>query len=178
MKFNIGCGHRNFGNDWIHIDGGSYDHLNSSDIFIPTYDKNIADLIYASHLIEYFNRNEVEILLKRWKEVLKPNGVLRLAVPNFEIIANLYINRQYPLDNFLGPLYGKMKMSKNIIYHKTTYDFTSLEKLLKIIGMKKIRKYDWRKTEHSKYDDHSQAYLPHMDKKNGILLSLNVECIK
>jgi len=178
MKFNIGCGWRNFGKDWIHIDGGNYDHIDSKDIFISTYDDNTADLIYASHFIEYFNRDEVVPLLKRWKEVLKPNGVLRLAVPNFEIFAKLYIHGRHSLDSFLGPLYGKMKMSDNIIYHKTVYDFTSLEKLLKIIGMKKIRKYDWRKTEHANFDDHSQAYLPHMDKKNGMLMSLNVECIK
>jgi len=50
--------------------------------------------------------------------------------------------------------------------------------LLKIIGMKKIRKYNWRQTEHANFDDHSQAYLPHMDKKDGVLMSLNVECIK
>jgi len=178
MKFNIGCGQRNFGDDWIHIDGGNYDHLESSDIFISRYENNIADLIYASHFIEYFDRDEVLPLLKRWKEVLKPNGVLRLAVPNFEKIANLYINGKYSLDSFLGPLYGKMKMSNNTIYHKTTYDFTSLEKLLKVIGMKKIKKYDWWNTEHKNFDDHSQAYLPHMDKKNGILISLNVECMK
>ena len=44
--------------------------------------------------------------------------------------------------------------------------------------MKEIKKYNWRKTEHSMFDDHSQAYLPHMDKENGILISLNVECVK
>jgi len=27
-------------------------------------------------------------------------------------------------------------------------------------------------------DDHSQAYLPHMDKENGILISLNIEATK
>jgi len=27
-------------------------------------------------------------------------------------------------------------------------------------------------------DDYSQAYVPHMDKENGILISLNVECHK
>jgi predicted SAM-dependent methyltransferase len=178
MKFNIGCGKRNFGNDWIHVDGGNYNHLNSSDIFISTYEDNSADLIYASHLIEYFNRDEVLPLLRRWKEVLKPNGVLRLAVPNFEIFAKLYIKGEYSLDSFLGPLYGKMEMVENTIYHKTTYDFTSLKKLLKTIGMKEIKKYDWRQTEHSEFDDHSQAYLPHMNKENGLLMSLNVECIK
>ena len=34
MRFNIGCGWRDFGKDWIHIDGGDYDHLDSDDIFI------------------------------------------------------------------------------------------------------------------------------------------------
>ena len=36
----------------------------------------------------------------------------------------------------------------------------------------------WRETEHSQFDDHSQAYVPHMDKENGVLISLNVECNK
>ena len=44
--------------------------------------------------------------------------------------------------------------------------------------MKNVIEYDWRETEHSEFDDHSQAYIPHMDKDNGTLISLNVECIK
>jgi hypothetical protein len=28
------------------------------------------------------------------------------------------------------------------------------------------------------FDDHSQAYLPHMDKENGTLISLNIEAVK
>ena len=104
MKFNIGCGWRNFGDDWIHIDGGDYDHLDSNDIFITEYESNTADLIYASHFIEYLDREEVIPLLERWKEVLKPNGVMRLAVPDFEVYANLYSSGEYPLDNFLGVL--------------------------------------------------------------------------
>ncbi|HAI38830.1 MAG TPA: methyltransferase, partial [Maribacter sp.] len=39
-------------------------------------------------------------------------------------------------------------------------------------------KYDWRQTEHAKFDDHSQAYIPHMDKENGTLISLNIEAVK
>ena len=175
MKFNIGCGWRNFGDDWIHIDGGDYDHLDSNDIFITEYESNTADLIYASHFIEYLDREEVIPLLERWKEVLKPNGVMRLAVPDFEVYANLYSSGEYP---FLGVLYGKMPMSDKTIYHKTVYDFDSIKKLLEGVGMKEVKKYDWEKTEHSEFDDHSQAYLPHMDKENGTLMSLNVECLK
>jgi hypothetical protein len=71
-----------------------------------------------------------------------------------------------------------MKMDELTIYHKTTYDYTSLSTLLNEVGMRKIKKYQWDHTEHAQFDDHSQAYLPHMDKKNGTLISLNVECIK
>ena len=178
MRFNIGCGWRDFGKDWIHIDGGDYDHLDSDDIFIKEYESNSADLIYSSHFIEYLDREEVIPLLERWKEVLKPNGVLRLAVPNFEVYSNLYSSGEYPLDNFLGVLYGKMPMGDETIYHKTVYDFHSLKSLLKNIGMKEIKKYNWEETSHSEFDDHSQAYLPHMDKENGTSMSLNVECKK
>ena len=70
-------------------------------------------------------------------------------------------------------------MKDEIIYHKTVYDYQSLETMLtKQIGFKRVRKYDWKETEHSHFDDHSQAYLPHMDKENGTLISLNVEAIK
>ena len=178
MRFNIGCGWRDFGKDWIHIDGGDYDHLDSDDIFIKEYESNSADLIYSSHFIEYLDMEEVITLLERWKEVLKTNGVLRLAVPNFEVYANLYSSGEYPLDNFLGVLYGKMPMGDETIYHKTVYDFHSLKSLLKNIGMKEIKKYNWEETSHSEFDDHSQAYLPHMDKENGTSMSLNVECKK
>ena len=72
----------------------------------------------------------------------------------------------------------KMKMGGKFIYHKTVYDFHSLKSLLKNIGMKEIKKYNWEETSHSEFDDHSQAYLPHMDKENGTSMSLNVECKK
>ena len=178
IKINMGCGWRNFGNDWLHIDGGTYPHLDSNDIFNLPYQNNTVDLIYASHVIEYFDREEVINLLKEWIRVLKSGCILRLAVPNFEIMTKLYLNRQISLKNILGPLYGKMEMGNQMIYHKTVYDFDSLKLLLKNLNMQNIEKYDWRKTEHSNFDDHSQAYIPHMDKKNGTLISLNVECIK
>ena len=183
MKFNLGCGWRNFGKGWIHVDGGNYEHLDSNNIYLGEYESSSADLIYASHVIEYFDREEVVKLLDCWKDILKPNGILRIAVPDFESMISLYAEYKlgyggYPLGKFLGPLFGKMNMGDEVIYHKTTYDFQSLSSLLENIGMKDVKRYDWEQTEHSKFDDHSQAYLPHMDKENGTLISLNVECTK
>ena len=179
IKINMGCGPRNFGKDWIHIDGGNYEHLDYSDIRdLSQLRTNSVELIYASHVIEYFDRLEVVDLLSEWKRVLKPYGVLRLAVPNFAVLSELYLSGKIKLENTLGPLYGRMIMGDKVIYHKTTYDFSSLKNLLQEIGFYNVMPYNWRETEHAQFDDHSQAYFPHMDKTNGILISLNVECIK
>ena len=178
MKLNIGCGKRNFGDKWIHIDGANFSHIDSNDILLKSFKNDSVDLIYSSHFIEYFDRNEIISLLKRWKKVLKKNGILRLAVPDFRVCTDLYLKGLFPLENFLGPLYGKMKMGDKLIYHKTVFDFESLKKILESIGMTHISIYDWRKTEHAKFDDHSQAYLPHFDKEEGTLISLNVESKK
>ena len=52
IKINLGCGWRNFGKDWIHIDGGDYSHLDSTDIFNLPYEDNSVDLIYDFNLGE------------------------------------------------------------------------------------------------------------------------------
>ena len=179
MKISLGCGNRNFGKEWIHIDGSKYDHISSHDIINLPYEYNSIDLIYASHILEYFDREEVINVLNKWKSYLKIGGVLRLAVPNFKNYSKLYNENKINLDQLLGPLYGKWKMTdKDIIYHKTTYDFDSLKNLLINTGFDDIKYWNWREVDHGIYDDYSQSYIPHMDKDNGTLMSLNIECIK
>lgn len=177
MKLNLGCGKRNFGKDWIHIDGSNYEHIHSHDIENLPFEENTVDIIYASHVFEYFDREECVNVLQKWKNVLKPGGILRLAVPNFEEYTRLYVNGKITLDQCLGPLYGKWKMTETeTIYHKTTYDFTSLKQILENNGFKDVKKWDWKQVEHGNSDDYSQSYIPHMDKENGTLMSLNIEC--
>jgi predicted SAM-dependent methyltransferase len=178
MKLHLGCGKRDFGTEWISIDGGDFPHLHSHDITKLDFKDNTVDLIYSSHVLEYFDRVEVIDVLNEWKRVLKPNGILRIAVPDFESMVKLYLSGKYNLENFLGPIFGKMEMSDEVIYHRTTYDYNSLKKILEKVGFLDIKLYNWKETEHSHIDDHSQAYLPHMDKQNGTLISLNIECKK
>lgn len=175
----MGCGKRNFGKDWVHIDGGDYKHLDYQSITdLSQFNDSTVDLIYSSHVISYFDRFEILKLLCEWKRVLKTNGVLRLAVPNFKELANLYISKKIDLEGILGPLYGRMDMGSQKIYHKTVYDFNSLKNVLEGLGFSNVKKYEWRETCHSSFDDHSQAYIPHMNKESGTLISLNVECTK
>jgi len=90
----------------------------------------------------------------------------------------LYQQGEIKLEQILGPLYGKMKMGDQTIYHKIVYDYASLSKLLTECGFRDVFEYEWRETDHADHDDHSQAYIPHMDKDNGVLISLNVEAKK
>ena len=183
IKLHLGCGWRNFGDDWVHIDGGDYDHLDHNDITKLPHEDESVDVIYASHVLEYFDRDEAIPVLQEWIRVLKKGGILRIAVPDFEAMAIMYVMtrntiEQCRLSRFLGPLYGKMQMGNQTIYHKTAYDFSDLALILKGLGIKSVKRYDWRETDHSQFDDHSQAYIPHMDKENGTLISLNVEGVK
>ena len=153
------CGKRNFGADWVHIDGQNYDHTVSSDIWLQAYQE--VDLIYCSHGIAYFDREEIIPLLKCWHGKLWPGGLLRLSTPDWEVLRQM----DAPM---LGPLYGKMNQPP--IYHKTVYDEIGLHLLLEHTGFTHIRRYDHRLTEHAQFDDHSAAY------HKGQLISLNIEC--
>lgn len=185
VQLYLGSGKRNIPG-FIHIDMDDYPHLdyrhNIADL--PMFSDDTVDLIYTSHSFEYFDRQEGEKVLKEWHRVLKPEGILRIAVPDFEAIVKIYLkyNKDIGHKGILGPLFGRMaiknKSKKIVIYHKTTYDFKSLKKVLQSAGFKSIHKYNWEKTIHKDYDDHSQAYIPHLDKKKGILISLNLEAIK
>jgi predicted SAM-dependent methyltransferase len=179
MKLNIGCGKRNFGEDWIHIDGSNYSHIHSHDIINLPFPDNSIDLIYSSHTFEYFDREEAYNVLLKWKSKLKDGAILRLAVPNFEMYNKLYYEGKITLDQCVGPLYGKWQMTETQnVYHKTTYDYISLKTLLEKAKLKNIKIWNWKKVDHGIYDDYSQSFIPHMDKKNGILMSLNIECNK
>lgn len=183
MNLHLGCGKR-FIPGFIHIDLNDFPHIDyRHDIkTLPMIEDDTVDLIYFCHGIEYFDRVEIIDVLKEWKRVLKKGGILRLAMPDFEALIAVY-KKYKDLDKVIGPLYGRWEIKgkdnkQKILYHKTVYDFKSIKNLLESQGFAKVKKYDWKKTIHKDYDDYSQAYIPHMDKENGILISLNVEAVK
>ena len=176
IKLHLGCGKR-YIPGFIHIDLADYPHIDyKSDVSdLSMFEDNSIDLIYTSHVLEHFKRYEIERVLTEWHRVLKPHGILRLAVPDFEAIVRVY-EKYKDIGLVMGLLYGGQDYEHN--FHHLVFDFKYLEILLKNVGFESIRRYDWRKTIHKDYDDFSQAYIPHMDKEHGILMSLNVEAVK
>ncbi|WXT99924.1 MAG: hypothetical protein Ctma_0630 [Catillopecten margaritatus gill symbiont] len=178
MKLHLGCG-KIYIDGFTHVDLQDLEHV---DYQVPVNDLDFAEndsveLIYSAHVLEHFGRNEYKDVLKEWHRALKPGGMLRISVPSFDAIVKYYTQKDDNLDLLLDLLIGGQKVGE-YDYHKMIFNKKLLVKTLKEIGFNNIQEYDWQKTEHSSIDDFSQAYLPHMDKKHGMMMSLNLEAIK
>jgi len=188
-KLHLGCGNKHIPG-YIHIDVADYSHIDYKRSIhdLPMFADDSVDYIYCCHALEYFDRTMGCLALKEWYRILKPGGILRLAVPDFEAIVNIYLkNNNIESQGILGPLYGKIVIKEEqpngdslnkFLYHKTAYDFKSLRKILKEIGFRRIKRYEWRETEHCFVDDFAASYIPHMNFENGTLISLNMEARK
>ena len=177
IKLNIGSGKTNFGYEWTNIDKLNLPHIKSHDITKLNYLDNSINEIYSSNTLEYFDYQKAYEVLKEWYRVLKVGGIIRLSVPNFDKLIGLYF-KTYNMSDIIGPLFGKIEVDGEEIYHKTVFNKVTLMNLLYVVGFKRIKEYDIETTEpFCSFDDQSHAYYPHMD-KNGLLLTLNLEAIK
>lgn len=176
MKLHLGCGKRCIVG-YVHIDVVDHPHIDHvAEIDnLPFIQDSSVDVIYNCHVLEHFKRRDVVRVLKEWYRVLRPGGILRISVPDFAQLVEVY-KRYQDLEMVMGPLFGRQNYLYNI--HYNAFDFVSLSGVLKSAGFVNTRRYDWSVTEHADVDDYSQAYIPHMDKEHGISISLNVECEK
>jgi hypothetical protein len=171
-RLHLGCGTKHL-DGYINIDIRylpGVDEINNVK-FLRNYENESINEIYACHVLEHFSRWDYNNVLRRWYELLIPNGILRLSVPNFEAICEHY-TKYKNINALMGLLYGGQDYDQN--FHYVGFDYISLEKDLKSLGFSHVGTWD-----NSIYaiDDYSKAYIPHKD-KNGMLMSLNIEAIK
>ena len=182
IKAHLGCWHRVIPG-FVHVDLCDLPHIDykSTIDHLPFFADNSIELIYCSHALEYFDREGAVKCLAEWRRVLKSGGILRLAVPDFAALIKLY-QISGELFTVIGPLFGKMTIPAQhgplTLYSKMVWDQKSLARLFIENGFIQPELWNWRSTEHSEIDDHSQAYFPHMEKESGLLVSLNMQAIK
>ena len=142
---------------------------------LDLFDDNSVDEIYASHILEHFQRYEIFDVLKEWNRILKVGGILRIAVPDFNSCVNVY-NKNHNIFEVLGLIIG----GQNNEYdnHYNIFNFEIIKEFLENTGYTDIQKYDTFKFLPDDFDDYSKAYVPHMDFKNGTSMSLNVMAYK
>jgi predicted SAM-dependent methyltransferase len=177
-KLHLGCGAKHIPG-WFHVDALDYPHIDHRGPVedLSFIEDGTVELIYAAHLLEHFGRKTYMDVLREWRRVLASGGVLRLAVPDFAAAAQLYLSGTLPrgIEDVRGLVCGGQRDKYD--FHGMIFDEAGLTASLKEAGFSEVRHWDWRTTEHSWLDDYSQAYIPHMDKENGMLVSLNLESV-
>ena len=132
LRLNIGAGS-------IELPGFTpVDRKLGQEAFPLDYEDESVDEIYASHVLEHFTHSEVPQVLENWVAKLKVGGTLRIAVPDFEHIARLYL--QGSADNLVyGYLYGGQTDGND--FHKAGFDHERLFYALRGAGLRNIKKW-------------------------------------
>jgi predicted SAM-dependent methyltransferase len=90
---NFGCG-STYHEDWTNIDiFSSSPKVIEHDIRknLP-YPNEYFDACYSSHVIEHMMKNEASNVINECYRVLKPDGIIRIVIPDLELIARAYLN--------------------------------------------------------------------------------------
>lgn len=133
-KLHLGCGP-------IHLDGWTNIdilHTSATDyvdniMTLTRVPDGFADEIYACHVLEHFSHVEVPIVLKRWHEILKPGGTLRISVPDIDKVVKIYVKnwQHFQTDGnspWIGLIYGGQGDAYD--FHKTGFNFCWMKHLL------------------------------------------------
>lgn len=115
------------------------DRKQGQEIFpLTQYADDSVDEVRASHVLEHFSHRDVSDVLREWRRVLKPGGVLKVAVPNFEWIARQYL-AGHPV-NVQGYVMGGHADAND--HHGAIFDREELSRELRASGFYDIR--PWR----------------------------------
>src|SRR5581483_5912767 len=92
MKLNLGCFNKKmYGFVNVDIREEVKPDVVDNIYELKNFKNESADLIYCCHCLEHVKKTDALKALKRWFEVLKPGGLLRVAVPNIEEACKHYI---------------------------------------------------------------------------------------
>lgn len=89
---NFGCG-TTFHSSWVNLDTApASPEVIGHDLRRDfPFDRESFDAVYGSHVLEHLDRSDAARLVGDCCRILKPGGIIRLAVPDLETIARLYL---------------------------------------------------------------------------------------
>lgn len=162
LKLHIGCG-TNYINGWVNIDNNSDNNISKLDLnwdlrnALP-FEDNSADFIYNEHFFEHLTIEEGLKSLQDFKRVLKPDGVLRIAMPDLLDVVKMYNNPNWKTDNaeffqkfgldFIQTRAEYVNISLRWWGHKWLYDWEELERRLKEAGFAEITQCNLRESQY------------------------------
>lgn len=175
VNVHLGCGridHKQF----INIDGYPFPHVHYVQTIdrLPQFQDGSVDLIYASHCLEHFRYTHTKSVLEEWCRVLKKGGVLRLSVPDFDKLVEIYLHHDHDPDVILPQLMGGQNNQYN--FHLTALNLVNLSRLLLEVGFACVREWQPGTSDLTTFNDFSIYKKEIAGQYHEI--SLNIEAVK
>lgn len=154
VKLNIGCFLDQFYYGFENIDSQDLNQFAQQNGYIfRQYDvrhgiqkpDDSTDIILASHFIEHLSKDEGAAFLRECHRVLKPNGILRLVIPDSKLLAKKYLDGTIMDYKYVNIGVEQTDNASEALFHlliaghQTMYDFESLSSKLERTGAWKIK---------------------------------------
>ncbi|MHB1354401.1 MAG: class I SAM-dependent methyltransferase [Anaerolineae bacterium] len=144
-KLHLGCGEKGHADGWINVDAR---YLQGVDLVcdlrrIQRYFPNASiEQVFMSHTLEHLNPEQAALILKNINRMLKPKGLLWLAVPDAgrlgQLLGDICAKRSYAMIN--GILMGGGRNRYD--YHRSAFSLPYLVLLLEEAGFTNVRVWD------------------------------------
>jgi predicted SAM-dependent methyltransferase len=176
VLIHVGCGKTN-SPEFINVDARplAHVHIVTDEITsLPDFSNGTVDLIYMCHILEHIKRKELKKVLSEMKRVLKDGGVLRLSVPDFDKLVEVYKASGKDINTISCQLMGGQDHEYNI--HYSVFNHRRLTELLKEVGFQEVVPWDPDNCKYHNFKDRASRKM----KANGkeFMISLNLEAIK
>src|SRR3989344_1094655 len=148
-KLHIGGEVRAEGWEVLNANPGPYvDHVCNATDLSRFADDTFTD-IYASHVVEHFDfAGELQNTLKEWHRVLKPGGKIYISVPDLDILARIFLEKDKHSPNeryfVMGMIFGGH--SDRYDYHAVGLNEDFLAMFLRQAGytnMRRVREFGY-----------------------------------
>lgn len=172
----IGCGKIN-SPEFINVDARPFAHVHivTDDITsLPDFSDGTVDLLYMCHILEHIKRNDLKDVLLEMKRVLKDGGVLRLSVPDFDKLIDVYNDSSKDINAISHQLMGGQDSEYNI--HYSVFNCRRLSNLLKEVGFQNVVSWNPENCQHHDFQDRASRKMNINGKEH--MISLNLEAAK
>ena len=176
MLLHIGCGEIN-APGFINLDAMSQPHVHivTTNLFrLTMIPDNVADLIYMSHVLEHVSHRDIVATLREMHRILKDGGVLRISVPDFDSIIDIYQATACDIKAIEQPLMGGQGHPFN--FHYAVFNDAHLRRTMLESGYRETRTWNPEDCDYHDFDDWASRNISRDSREFAI--SLNIEAIK
>ncbi len=176
VLLHIGCGEIN-SPEFINIDARplAHVHIVTDDITsLGDFGDESVDLVYMCHILEHIKRDGLVDVLTQIKRVLKKGGVLRISVPDFDRLVEVYNASGKDINSICPQLMGGQDYPYN--FHYCVFNHRYLSELFEKAGFQDVAPWDPYNCQYHNFKDKAMRSLTVNGRAYPI--SLNIQAVK